>query len=127
MGAKHWTTEEKFLLESLVGEKPIEAIAKRLNRRTSAVQMKANRMGMNTTTETNNFSCNALANYLGLNQATVHEWIIKGELKAKKRGKGRSCGYRITRANFKRFYNAFFNKKYSLKNIPKETIQWLIE
>lgn len=127
MPGKRWTTEEEFLLESLIGEKPIEAIARKLNRRPDAVRVKAHRMGMEITTETNNFSCSLLARLLGLSQCTVQEWIEKGELQAKKRGNGRSCNYRITRANFKKFYEQFYARKYSLKRIPPETIQWLIE
>lgn len=127
MPGKKWTPDEEFLLASLIGEKPIEAIARKLKRSPNTVRVKANRMGMAIATETDNFSCSLLARLLGLKQETVQTWINKRELKSRKRGKGRSCIQRITRKDFKAFYRQFKDRKPSLKRVPEETIQWLTE
>jgi predicted XRE-type DNA-binding protein len=124
---KRWTDDDLFLLESLLGEMPIEAIAKKLGRPENTVRIKARQIGLSIVPQTNHFNCGQLAEILGIEQSTVNEWIRKGELRAKKGRNFRQSAFRITRKNFKRFYMNFLNKKRCLKHIPPETLAWLTE
>lgn len=127
MTGKRWTKEEEFLLESLAGELPIQEIAKRLKRKRNAVEAKASRMGISVETETDSWSIQALSKILGLNAATVWEWIRKGELNAKKMGKGLTCHRKITKKNFRLFYENFAHRKQGLKSVDRDTLSFLID
>jgi excisionase family DNA binding protein len=124
--ARRWTEEEEFLLESLAGELPVQEIAKRLKRNRNAVEMKAFRMNLSIQTETDNWSITALAKLLNVNPSTVFEWIAKGHLGGQKVGRSRTSSYKISKKEFKLFYETYGPRKQSLKRLDPGIINFLI-
>lgn len=124
--ARRWTEEEEFLLESLAGELPVQEIAKKLKRNRNAVEMKAFRMNLSIQTETNNWSVTGLAKLLGINPSTVFEWIAKGHLGSKKVGRKRTSSHKISKKEFRLFYETYGPRKQSLKKLDPDTINFLL-
>ncbi|MFP7472518.1 DNA-binding protein [Niallia taxi] len=79
MSKKPWRAEEIKLLQTLVGQKSVTAIAKELGRTPGAVSNKLSRLGLGATRkQTGMLTARELANKLGVTTKTVVSWEAYG-------------------------------------------------
>lgn len=79
MSKKSWRAEEIKLLQTLVGQKSVTAIAKELGRTPGAVSNKLSRLGLGATRkQTGMLTARELANKLGVTTKTVVSWEAYG-------------------------------------------------
>lgn len=75
MSKKPWRAEEIKLLQTLVGQRSVTAIAKELGRTPGAVSNKLSRLGLGATRkQTGMLTARELANKLGVTTKTVVSW-----------------------------------------------------
>ncbi len=79
MSKKPWRAEEIKLLQTLVGQRSVTAIAKELGRTPGAVSNKLSRLGLGATRkQTGMLTARELANKLGVTTKTVVSWEAYG-------------------------------------------------
>jgi len=79
MSKKPWRAEEIKLLQALVGQRSVTAIAKELGRTPGAVSNKLSRLGLGATRkQTGMLTARELANKLGVTTKTVVSWEAYG-------------------------------------------------
>ncbi|MCM3030688.1 DNA-binding protein [Niallia sp. MER 6] len=79
MSKKPWRAEEINLLQTLVGQRSVTAIAKELGRTPGAVSNKLSRLGLGATRkQTGMLTARELANKLGVTTKTVVSWEAYG-------------------------------------------------
>ncbi|MCE4047409.1 DNA-binding protein [Bacillus sp. Au-Bac7] len=79
MSKKPWRAEEINLLQALVGQRSVTAIAKELGRTPGAVSNKLSRLGLGATRkQTGMLTARELANKLGVTTKTVVSWEAYG-------------------------------------------------
>lgn len=125
-----WTEDEETLLTELAGEAPIQKIAQELNRDRQCIYRKCKQLGLNLKTELDQWSSTQFSELTGICVATICRWINLGQLKAEKLRlpNGKKCSrHIITRRNFTDFYHKYYQSHDSLKRIPPEILEWIIE
>lgn len=99
--ARRWTPEEDAFLEQHIGTRSPAWIAKRLNRSTNAVEIKANRRAISLKDSREWMTPEDVAEGFGSYAATVRGWIRQGLLGASPYGAGRIS--KITREAVREF------------------------
>jgi hypothetical protein len=92
-----------------------------------SIRQKACYSGLNLEPEYDYISAAKLAGILDISASTVRLWIGSEKLIAKKCGKGQSCSWRISTAEFKRFYKAYGKKYHSLKRADPDGLAYLLD
>ena len=78
-----WTNEDENFLKEKWGEISIKSIAKKLNRSYNSVRLKAQRLGLETASNSAEFiKVRYIAEALGKHKNTINDWIKSGKLKA---------------------------------------------
>ena len=124
---RRWTEREEELLTEWLGEIPIWKIAQKLKRNRLSVYRKCQELGLTTKTELDGWSSNQFAELIGADRDTVNLWIQQGKLKAEKLSKNHVSRYIITRRNFTDFYYQYQRSHGSLKRIPPEVLEWILD
>ena len=122
-----WSKREENQLMKWAGEIPAGEISRRLNRPENSISAKASKMGLSLVTELNGWSVCSLARLTGIPRSTFRNWVKKKFLKTQTVKPLKGSRYWITRQNFSEFYHQYRDHFPSLKLIPPETLEWLIQ
>lgn len=124
---RRWTEREEELLTEWLGEIPIWKIAQKLKRNRLSVYRKCQGLELSTKTELDGWSSTQFARLIGVHRDTVTMWIRDGKLKAEKLSKNQVHRHVITRRNFTDFYYQYHQSLRSLKRIPPEVLEWILD
>lgn len=81
-----YAAEDLKTLREWVGNYPLSSIAKKLNRSTTSIEVKITRLGLsNTKSESGLITAGELAKIIKVDRNTVMGWILRHELKSRKR------------------------------------------
>ena len=103
-----WTPEDVEMLCSLAGDLPWPMVGAAFNRRrphrtATALRRKADDLGLLRRSVGQFITAGAIVGVAGFNYERIRQWILSGELKARRYGKGSAFPYYICRKDLRAF------------------------
>jgi hypothetical protein len=126
MAGRRWAEDEVAFLQEHVGSDEVQFVIKAFlkqwpDREPDAILTKIKRLGLSRVPVDGDWNCTGLAEILGCNRDRVHDWIVRGLLKTRRKNGKRH--HRILERDFVTFATQYPEW---LKDIPLDRLDYLL-